>query len=81
MLPLNQAWAEAFRQEHPEVVFDIRGGGSSIGIDALIAGKIDIATASRTISPEEVSRIASHYRKIGLSLRVAKDHFSVFVHP
>jgi phosphate transport system substrate-binding protein len=46
MVNLAQAWAEGFRGDHPDVSLQIKGGGSGMGIAALCAGKIQIATAS-----------------------------------
>jgi phosphate transport system substrate-binding protein len=43
-----------FAKEYTEYVPDVRGGGSRIGITALIAGITDIAMVSRDLKPEEV---------------------------
>ncbi len=43
----------AFSERHPNVVFDVRGGGSSFGESQLAQGKIDLATISYLIEPVE----------------------------
>lgn len=40
---------EAFSERHPNVVFDVRGGGSSFGESQLAQGKIDLAALSYLI--------------------------------
>ncbi len=50
---LALAWAEAYRDIHPEIGISVTGGGSGTGIAALINGTVDIANASRRIKSEE----------------------------
>jgi phosphate transport system substrate-binding protein len=47
--------AEVFMDQHPGVSLSIAGGGSGVGIAALMNGKTDIANSSREITPEEIS--------------------------
>lgn len=81
MLPLAEQWAVAFVERHPAVLVDVRGGGSAAGIAALIEGRADLATASRSLLPEEVRRLASRHGTVGLSIRVARDAVRVYVNP
>jgi phosphate transport system substrate-binding protein len=53
LLMLSQRWAEAFMDENPEAVVQVTGGGSGVGITALIEGTTDVANASRPIRDEE----------------------------
>jgi phosphate transport system substrate-binding protein len=53
MVNLAQAWAEAFGKDRPAISIPVKGGGSGVGIADLCAGKIDIATASRGMKPDE----------------------------
>jgi phosphate transport system substrate-binding protein len=53
LLMLSQRWAEAFMEESPEAVIQVTGGGSGVGIKALIEGTTDVANASRPIKDEE----------------------------
>src|SRR5687767_5466801 len=52
MVNLAQAWAEAYDKVDPSVSVEVSGGGSGIGIAALINGTCDIAQTSRKLEPE-----------------------------
>ena len=51
MVNLAQAWAEEYKNVAPAVNVEVSGGGSGVGIAALIKGTIDIANASRNMKP------------------------------
>ena len=53
LLMLSQRWAEAFMEENPDAVVQVTGGGSGVGIKALIEGTTDVANASRPIKDKE----------------------------
>jgi len=53
VLPLSQAEAESYMKNNPEVSITVIGGGSGVGIAALIDGEIEIAMASRSIKDSE----------------------------
>jgi phosphate transport system substrate-binding protein len=53
MVNVAQAWAEEYKKVDPGVEVEVSGDGSGVGIAALQRGTIDIATASRTIKPED----------------------------
>jgi phosphate transport system substrate-binding protein len=55
MVNLAQAWAEKFNGDNPGVVVTVKGGGSGVGIAALLNKTVDFADSSRKIKPEEVS--------------------------
>jgi phosphate transport system substrate-binding protein len=80
MVNLAQAWAEAFMKENPEVAIAVTGGGSGVGIAALISGTTDIAQASRNMEPKEIELA----RKKGVEpkeFHVANDGVTIVVHP
>lgn len=80
MVNLGQAWAEAYMAKHPEASISVTGGGSGVGIAALINGDVDIAQASREMKPEEKEEA----RKRGRDPKefvVARDGLSVIVNP
>lgn len=52
-LNLVERLAEAFMSEHPGVHVSVTGGGSGVGIAALIDGTCDLATSSRPLEPVE----------------------------
>lgn len=80
VLPIAQATAEAFMDEHPNVNITVGGGGSSIGAKALLAGTCDIADCSRPLKSSEFEAAA----KNGITPKahvVAMDGIAVIVHP
>ncbi len=56
VLPIAQATAESFMQEHSEVDVSVRGGGSSVGIVGIIEGTVDIGDASREAKSKEMEK-------------------------
>ncbi|MEK6649455.1 MAG: phosphate ABC transporter substrate-binding protein [Bacteroidota bacterium] len=80
MLLLAQRWAEAFMREHPGTSISVEGGGTEIGIAAMIKGETEFCTASRPLSPEEISRIAREYRSLGFSVLTARDALCFYTH-
>jgi phosphate transport system substrate-binding protein len=80
LLPLAQAWAEEFMRKHPDVSVSVTGGGSGVGIAALLDGTCDIADASRNLTKSEEERANS----LGIQIRetkVAIDGISIIVNP
>ena len=55
-LPMVNDLAKLFKREHTEITIDLSGGGSGIGIEALINNETDIANSSREIKASEISR-------------------------
>ena len=62
VLPISQKTAEVFMDENSGVDISVRGGGSSVGITALIDGNCDIANSSRPIRDVEIQKAASNNR-------------------
>ncbi|RPJ65556.1 MAG: phosphate ABC transporter substrate-binding protein, partial [Alphaproteobacteria bacterium] len=54
ILPIAQAEAEEFMNENSGKSVTVTGGGSGVGITALIDGEVDIATASREMKADEI---------------------------
>jgi phosphate transport system substrate-binding protein len=79
MVILSQKWAEAFMKEHPKMTIQVTGGGSGVGIAALINGSTDIANASRPIKPAEIEQIKEKYKENVVEIACAKDGLSVFL--
>jgi phosphate transport system substrate-binding protein len=80
MLPLAQAEAEEFMKENSGKDVTITGGGSGVGIAALIDGQVDIATASREITDNETEAA----KKNGINPvehAIAYDGITVIVNP
>ena len=53
IVKLSAHWAEAFMTKNPSINVSVTGGGSGVGIAALLNGTTDIANSSRDITPEE----------------------------
>lgn len=53
MAPLAQAWAESFHSLYPEWDVAVAGGGSGVGLAALLDGTAAIALSSRPAAPAE----------------------------
>lgn len=53
LLPLAQKWSEVFMKKNPGSQISVTGGGSGVGIAALIDGTTDIASASRSMKMDE----------------------------
>jgi len=79
MVILSQKWAEIYMKAHPEVAIQVTGGGSGVGIAALINGTTDIANASRPIKPSEVQKLKDRYNTLGVQIACAKDGITIYV--
>lgn len=53
VLPVSQALAEAYLLRHKEPLLNVTGGGSGVGIAALLNGDTDIAMSSRPLKLSE----------------------------
>ncbi len=56
LYPMMTVWAQEFTKLHPQVQFDVQGGGAGKGMTDVLAGAVDIGMISRTIKPEEESK-------------------------
>jgi len=79
MVILAQRWAEIYMKAHPEASIQVTGGGSGVGLAALINGTTDIANASRPIKPAEVEKLKARYNTLGVEVPCAKDGITIFL--
>lgn len=79
MVILAQRWAEQYMAKHPGVTVQVTGGGSGVGLAALINGSTDIANASRPMKPSEREKLKQRYNSLGVEVKTAKDGLSVYV--
>ncbi|MGG7034051.1 MAG: phosphate ABC transporter substrate-binding protein [Flavobacterium sp.] len=79
MVILSQQWAEAYMKKHPSTTIQVTGGGSGVGIAALLNGSTDIANSSRPIKPSEMQKIKDKFKKSTIEIPCAKDGVSVFL--
>ncbi len=56
LYPMMTVWAEEFTKLHPDVQFDVQGGGAGKGMTDTIAGAVDIGMISRSIKEEETTQ-------------------------
>jgi len=79
-LPLSQKEAEVFLKANPKASITVIGGGSGVGIAALLDGTCDIAQASRMIKTKEKKQAQA--KKIDpVQTVIAKDAITVVVNP
>lgn len=76
VLPIAGRAAELFQALYPEISVTVKGGGSSVGITALINGTTDIAMASRAMKPAELVKLPTAFEHM-----IAKDGIAIVVHP
>ncbi len=80
MVNVAQVWAEEYRKVAPDVAVEVSGGGSGVGIAALIKGAVDAANASRNIKPSEAEQALKNTGKAPVDFKVGYDALAVFVH-
>jgi phosphate transport system substrate-binding protein len=80
LVNLALAWAERYRELHPDIAIAVTGGGSGTGIAALINGTVDIANASRQMKEDEIAAAeANGFDPVEFT--VAIDAIAIVVHP
>jgi phosphate transport system substrate-binding protein len=80
VLPLSQKEAEVYLNKNKDASITVIGGGSGVGIAAMIDGTCDIAQASRRIKTKE-KRQAEKNGINPVETVIAKDAITVVVHP
>jgi phosphate transport system substrate-binding protein len=53
LFPMMTVWAEQYQAQHPNLTFDVQGGGAGKGMTDMLAGAADIALVSRELKQEE----------------------------
>jgi phosphate transport system substrate-binding protein len=79
LLPLGQRWAEDYMNTNPGTVIQVTGGGSGVGIAALINGTTDVCEASRQIKPGEIDKLKERFNSPGVEIPVARDGLSIYL--
>lgn len=79
IVTMGQRWAEEYMKKNPNVSIQVTGGGSGVGIAALMNGTTDLANASRGIKPKEIEKAkqAGYYPE---EFKVAIDSLAFVVH-
>lgn len=79
-LPLSQAEAETYMKKNPGASITVTGGGSGVGLSAIISGTTDIAQASRKMKMDEKLKMQES-GKAFKEVIIAYDALAVVVHP
>ncbi|MDR0660260.1 MAG: PstS family phosphate ABC transporter substrate-binding protein [Prevotellaceae bacterium] len=80
VLPLSQKEAESYMKANPSQTITVTGGGSGVGIAALIEGTTDIAQASRKIKFDEKQKLQEG-GKTAKEVVIAYDALAIVVNP
>lgn len=76
---LAQKWAENYMKTNKDVSIQVTGGGSGVGLSALINGTTDIADASRPINESEMQKLKEKYGNPGIEIPCAKDGITIYL--
>ena len=74
--PLAEKLAEAFMAMNPDLVIEIQGGGSSVGVTSAGEGTVDIGNASRAVKDSEFEKFPSLQ-----VFTIAYDGIAIVTHP
>lgn len=81
MAPVLRALSEEYARLHPNVVFDLRGGGSTLGEEAIRAGRYDIAASTLLPPNPEAGRPAPPGDERLLRTPIGLNGLAIIVHP
>ena len=79
MVILAQKWAELYMKKNPAANIQVTGGGSGVGITALINGTTDICNASRPMKQTEIEKLKARYNTLGVEIPCARDGVTIFL--
>ncbi len=79
MVILAQRWAEEYMAKHTDLTVQVTGGGSGVGISALINGATDLANSSRPMKKSEMEKLKQRFNTPGFETKVAKDGITLYV--
>lgn len=80
MLPVSQETAEVFMKDDPDRRVTVTGGGTGVGISALMDNTTDIAMASRPIKFSEKMKLKAAKQEVE-EVIIAYDALAVIVNP
>jgi len=81
MVILAQRWAEVYMKTNTNAAIQVTGGGSGVGISALINGSTDVANASRKMKQTEKDKLKQRYNTLGVEVACAKDGITIYLNP
>ena len=80
MVILAQRWAEQYMAAHSDVTVQVTGGGSGVGISALINGTTDICNSSRPMTMSEREKLKQRYNSMSTCSTVAVTSLTLMPH-
>jgi phosphate transport system substrate-binding protein len=80
VLPLSQLEVESYMKVNSNTSITVTGGGSGVGLSALLSGTTDIAQSSRKMKIEEKQKLIDAGKAVK-EVIIAKDALSVIVNP
>ena len=80
MINVAQAWAEAYAKAAPDVSVEVAGGGSGVGIAALIDGTVQMANSSRPMKAAEREAARAARGADPVQTVAGYDALAVYVH-
>ena len=80
VLPLSQKEAETYMKKNSNASITVTGGGSGVGLSALLSGTTDIAQSSRKMKIEEKQKMIDAGKSVK-EVIIAMDALSVIVNP
>ncbi len=75
LLPVISEAASRFANTHPGTVITVSGGGSGVGVAAMIRGSADLGMISRSLTPHEARQLQGRVEPIP----IARDAVAVMV--
>jgi phosphate transport system substrate-binding protein len=79
-LPLSQKEAESYMKDNPGSAITVTGGGSGVGLSAIISGTTDIAQSSRSMKMDEKMKMKDAGKAFKETV-IAYDALAVVVNP
>lgn len=80
VLPISEKSAQIFIKSNPNANLSVTGGGSGVGISALMNKSTDIAQTSRKIKFSEKQKIEKQGQELN-EIEIALDALALIVHP
>ncbi len=80
VLPLTQAAIEVYNKLDSSTAIAVTGGGSGVGIAAMVNGTTDIAQSSREVKMDEKLKLEAEGKTLK-EVIIAYDALSIIVHP
>ena len=79
LINVVQKLAEEYMAKKPGTAIAVTGGGSGVGLSALINGTTDIANASRPMKKGEMDKLKMRYNSLGYETKAAKDGITLYL--